>query len=229
MTEAIVFDKDGTLFDFRGTWETWAERMLDALSDGDRALRGVAAEAIGFDSDIGFHPSSVVIAGTSREVAAVLAAATGRGVGELEALANRIAETTPQAQVPGLAATLADLAGRHVLGLVTNDGEAAARAHLGSVGIIGHFAFVAGYDSGFGAKPDPGPLLAFSRATGTTPERTLMVGDSRHDLAAGRAAGMSTVAVLTGIAGAGELADLADAVLPDISHLPAWIAARSPG
>jgi len=34
---------------------------------------------------------------------------------------------------------------------------------------------------------------------------------------------MRTVAVLTGLAGADELAPLADAVLPDVSHLPAWI------
>ena len=54
-----------------------------------------------------------------------------------------------------------------------------------------------------------------------------MVGDSRHDLAAGRAAGLTTVAVLTGVAVAEDLADLADAILPDISHLPGWIASRS--
>ena len=65
--------------------------------------------------------------------------------------------------------------------------------------------------------------LAFLRQTGLDPRRTAMVGDSRHDLQAGRAAGMRTVAVLTGIAKAPELAPLADVVLPDIGHLGAWI------
>jgi phosphoglycolate phosphatase len=55
-----------------------------------------------------------------------------------------------------------------------------------------------------------------------------MVGDSRHDLIAGRAAGMPVVAVLTGVAGADELAPVADAVLPDIGHLPDWIVDRAP-
>ena len=55
-----------------------------------------------------------------------------------------------------------------------------------------------------------------------------MVGDSRHDLIAGKAAGMPVVAVLTGVAEAGELAPVADAVLPDIGHRPDWIAARTP-
>jgi phosphoglycolate phosphatase len=224
MTEAIVFDKDGTLFDFRATWTVWAETMLDELAGGDAAQRSAVAEAMGFQPGVGFLPTSVVIAGTSGEVGAALASATNRTARELEALANRVAEATPQVQVPGLVETLAALAERHLLGLVTNDGETAARTHLSGVGIAQHFVFVAGYDSGYGAKPAPGPLLAFSKATGTRPDRTLMVGDSRHDLAAGRAAGMTTVAVLTGVAVAEDLADLADAILPDISHLPGWIA-----
>lgn len=227
MIDAIIFDKDGTLFDFRATWSVWAERMLDEISAGDAGRRLAAAEAMGFVEGAGFLASSVVIAGTSREVGAALSAGTGLPTAELERLANRIAETTPQAEVPGLGDTLRLLAGRHVLGLVTNDGEVAARAHLATVGVAQYFAFVAGYDSGHGAKPDPGPLLAFSAATGTRPERTLMVGDSRHDLVAGRAAGMTTVAVLTGVAQAPDLADVADAVLRDISLLPGWIEAAS--
>jgi phosphoglycolate phosphatase len=38
---------------------------------------------------------------------------------------------------------------------------------------------------------------------------------------------MRTVAVLTGLAEAAELAPLANAVLPDVSHLPAWISAQN--
>ena len=55
-----------------------------------------------------------------------------------------------------------------------------------------------------------------------------MVGDSTHDLHAGRAAGMTTIGVLTGPATEETLAPFADAVLPDISHLPAWLNARDP-
>ena len=61
---------------------------------------------------------------------------------------------------------------------------------------------------------------------GLDPAQIVMVGDSRHDLVAGRAAGMACVAVLTGMADQATLAPYADAVLPDITALPAWIAAR---
>jgi phosphoglycolate phosphatase len=50
-----------------------------------------------------------------------------------------------------------------------------------------------------------------------------MVGDSKHDLDAGRAAGMKAVAVLTGIATRADLAPHADVVLADITGLAGWI------
>ncbi|MEH6752099.1 MAG: HAD hydrolase-like protein, partial [Paracoccaceae bacterium] len=53
----------------------------------------------------------------------------------------------------------------------------------------------------------------------------VMVGDSHHDLLAGRRAGMQTLGVLTGTALAADLAPMADAVLPDIGHIPAWLVA----
>jgi phosphoglycolate phosphatase len=62
--------------------------------------------------------------------------------------------------------------------------------------------------------------LAFAAHLGCAPETVLMVGDSLHDLKAGRAAGMRTAAVLTGVAAAADLAPFADVVLPDIGHLP---------
>jgi len=112
------------------------------------------------------------------------------------------------------------------LGVMTNDTEYSARAQLGIAGVLDRFDFIAGFDSGFGAKPAPDPLLAFCDAVGVAPARTAMVGDSTHDLIAGRAAGMATLGVLTGMAGAEELAPHADAVLPDIGHIPDWLAAR---
>jgi phosphoglycolate phosphatase len=50
-----------------------------------------------------------------------------------------------------------------------------------------------------------------------------MIGDSLHDLHAGRAAGMAVMGVLTGPATEAELAPHADVVLPSIAALPAWL------
>ena len=112
------------------------------------------------------------------------------------------------------------------LGVATNDSEVPARAHLGAAGITDLFDFIAGYDSGHGGKPAPGQLLAFAKAVGLEPAQIAMVGDSTHDLHAGRAAGMRTIAVLTGTAVTAQLAPFADVVLADIGEIPAWLAAQ---
>ena len=225
--EAIVFDKDGTLFDFAATWEAWARAFLLRVTGDDRDLAQAIGAEIGFDLEAGrFARDSVVIAGTPAEVAEALRGYfPGHSPGELIDLLNEEAERAPQAEAVPLAPYLSDLRARGLrLGVATNDAETPARVHLEAAGVLELFDFVAGFDSGFGAKPGPGPLLAFATHVEADPARVVMVGDSTHDLAAGRAAGMQTVGVLTGLAARETLAPLADAVLPDIGHLPAWLA-----
>ena len=224
MIDGIVFDKDGTLFDFRRTWGGWAESLLREIARDDAQARQMGA-AIGYDLDAGFAPDSPVIAGTPNEIAEfLLPHLPGVEPAALVARMNLLAAQAPLAEVQPLVPLLSGLRERGLrLGLATNDAEAPARAHLGGFGLTGLFDFVAGSDSGHGAKPEPGQLLAFARAMGLDPSRVVMVGDSRHDLMAGRAAGMRTVAVLTGVAEAPVLAPLADVVLPDIGGLPGWL------
>ncbi len=224
--EAIVFDKDGTLFDFAATWEAWARSFLLRITNDDHDHAGHLGHQIGFDfARERFFADSVVIAGTPSEVASIL----GEHVphipqARLVDVLNEEAAAAPQAEAVPLQALLQDLRELGLtLGVATNDAEAPARAHLAQAGVTDHFAFIAGCDSGHGAKPGPGQLHAFCQSTGVAPERSVMVGDSTHDLFAGRAAGMATVAVLTGMADTDDLAPYADAVLPDIGHLPAWL------
>ena len=225
--DAILFDKDGTLFDFGLTWNAWAGTFIDDLSGGDPARAAALALAAGFDRATGsFLAHSPFIAGTNRQGAQCLAAVLpGHSVEDIEHHLMISAADAPLSPAVPLVAFLDDLAGRGLmLGVMTNDTEYGARAHLGAAKVLDHFDFIAGFDSGHGVKPDPGPLLAFCRAVGVAPARAAMVGDSTHDLVAGRAAGMITIGVLTGMAGVAELAPLADVVLPDIGHIPAWLA-----
>ncbi len=221
--QAIIFDKDGTLFDFQATWGRVMLKLLEQVAPG--GLRDTAAQALGVDARSGaFARESVVIAGTTQDVAAVLASVTGKSAEEVALALDAIGTAAAQVPAVDLARCLGELRCGYRLGVVTNDSEAPARAHLEAAGIAGLFEFVAGYDSGFGAKPAPGQLLAFAEATGVAPDATVMVGDSLHDLEAGRRAGMATVGVLTGIATEADLSGHADVVLPDIGHLAAWLA-----
>lgn len=232
--EAILFDKDGTLFDFQASWGAWARDLLWELAEGEAALADRLAQAISYSFDPlqegargtgRFAPQSPVIAGTVEEVADLLLPHLPWAEREaLVARMNLAAATVPLAPAVQLRPLLEELRGRGLrIGLATNDAEAPARAHLRAAGVLDLFDFVAGYDSGHGAKPEAGQLLAFARAVGIRPARVVMVGDSRHDLHAGRAAGMQVMAVLSGPARAEDLAPEADVVLPDIGAIPGWL------
>ncbi|HBH00044.1 MAG TPA: phosphatase [Rhodobacteraceae bacterium] len=226
MIRGIIFDKDGTLFDFQASWADWTARLLDRYARGDAEGLQALAARIGFDPvSRRFQPGSVVIAGTPQDMAAaLLPAVPGATARDLIADMIETAEDARLVPVADLRPILVGLRDRGLtLGLATNDAEASARAHLRDHGVADLFTFVAGYDSGYGGKPDPGQLRGFLRAAGFAPEEVLMVGDSRHDLAAARAAGLHAVGVLTGVAQMAELAPLADAVLPGIAGLAAWL------
>jgi phosphoglycolate phosphatase len=229
MIDGLLFDKDGTLFDFRISWGRWAAGFLaDMARDAAHADR--LGRAIGFDAaTLTFAPDSPVIAATAADIAAALAPELdGITVAELTDRIDATAGAAPMSEAVPLRPLLSTLRARGLrLGVATNDSEAPARQHLAAHGITDCFDFISGYDSGHGAKPGPGMCLAFAHGLGLQPARVAMVGDSRHDLQAGRAAGMRTVAVLTGIAKAPELADLADVILPDIGALPGWLDAQA--
>lgn len=224
--DGILFDKDGTLFDFNATWVAWVEALIGRWGGDDTDLRRKLAAAVGFDLRArAFLQSSVVIAGTPEDVAGALAPVLNRPAETLVGLLNSEAAHAPMAEAVPLLPLLTRFRAQGLkLGVATNDAEAPARAHLDAVGVTSLFDFIAGSDSGHGGKPAPGMCLGFATATGLAPARVVMVGDSTHDLHAGRAAGMQTVGVLTGLAGAEVLAPLADVILPDIGALPTWLA-----
>ncbi len=225
MIDGLLFDKDGTLFDFRISWGGWAQGFLNRVADDPAHARRLG-RTIGFDIDSGeFAPDSPVIAATAADIAAALAPELlGVTVAELTDRIDASAGQAPMSEAVPLRPLLTALRAKGLrLGVATNDSEAPARQHLANHGITDCFDFISGYDSGHGAKPGPGMCLAFASQTGLHPSRVAMVGDSRHDLQAGRAAGMRTVAVLTGIAKREELAPFADVVLTDIGAIPDWL------
>ncbi|PYF09796.1 phosphoglycolate phosphatase [Rhodobacter viridis] len=224
---AILFDKDGTLFDFDATWGAWARDVTFDLAEGDAELAGRLARAIGYNLAAGhFERHSPVIAGTVAEVAELIAPhLPGRSIAALVRDLDAAACRAPQVAAVDLTCCLGGLKAAGLrLGVATNDSESSARAQLEREGVHGFFDFIAGYDSGFGGKPEPGQLLAFAQAVGVLPAQVAMVGDSLHDMAAARAAGMRAVAVLTGPAVAETLAPAADVVLPTIDGLADWLA-----
>lgn len=84
------------------------------------------------------------------------------------------------------------------LGVVTSKLRASARRGLAICGLEGIFPVVIGADDVDRHKPDPTPVLRALEELGVEASETIFIGDSPHDLAAGRAAGVSTGAALWG-------------------------------
>jgi phosphoglycolate phosphatase len=188
---AIIFDLDGTLIDT-------APDLLHATNH-IMARHGVAAvsadvirEAVGL--------------GARHMIEAALASRGKRlGPEEInvyirEFLAyygrNIAVDSQP---FPGLAEALLALKRRGaVLGVCTNKREALARQLLAELGLDGCFGAVLGGDSLPVRKPHPGHVLAAIKAVGGRPEVAVMVGDSRADVEAAKAASVPVIAVSFG-------------------------------
>ena len=99
----------------------------------------------------------------------------------------------------GVAETLALLRERgHPMGVVTSKGNAMMDRGLQFIGADNFMSVTVGYDSCNRHKPDPYPVSLAVEKLGYTPEEAVFVGDSPHDIQAGNAAGVVTVAALWG-------------------------------
>jgi len=92
------------------------------------------------------------------------------------------------------------------LGVVTSKNREGTLRGLRLVGLAGYFEVLVCADDVTRPKPDREPVDKAVSLLGGSPIGTIFVGDSVHDLHAGRAAGVSTGAVLWGPFGRPDLA-----------------------
>jgi phosphoglycolate phosphatase len=175
----IVFDLDGTLVDSAQDLADAANALLDAYGRPSLPVPTV----IGMVGD------------GARELVRRLLAAVHLDVALDEALASylalyaeRLLNTTRP--YDGMIATLEALAPVARLAILTNKpGEATSRL-LEGLGLARYFAEVISGDGPLPRKPDPAGLRALMQHAPAGADDTLMVGDSRADLHAARAAGV---------------------------------------
>lgn len=181
---AVLFDLDGTLADtvelilrsFRHTMRT----HLGTSPPDERFLEGIGT------------PLPVQIATFARDDAE-----------RKEMLATYVAFQRESHDrmvrpFPGAGSVVAELRRRGVaVGLVTSKASGIARRTMRVCDLLDRFDCVVCGDEVERGKPDPEPVIRAMRALGTCdePDRVVFVGDSPHDLRAGRAAGTRTAAV----------------------------------
>ncbi len=223
--KALLFDRDGTLTDFDRTWGPALAHTMWALADHDPVKAARIAEVSMFDlAGERFMGPSVLKTQAPADYAPMWAKAVGSVCSDafLQRVNLLLQEKCDVAVTafPGVVETLHHIhASGLPIGIATNGTEASARRQMEVLKVDHLFTFWAGYDSGFGRKPEPGQLRAFANHVGLAPEEIAMVGDSFHDLHAAAAAGFIKVAVPTGAVGANELSDHADIMLSAFSDI----------
>ncbi|WP_020117621.1 HAD family hydrolase [Streptomyces canus] len=202
--EALLFDNDGTLVSslesVHRCWTRWAAEF------------GITAEAF---AQVELHGRPAVEIAADLLPADVVPRALAR-IEELEV------EDVPNGGVhllPGTAAFLDSLPADR-WAVVTSATRRLAEARLEAVGILPKTLVAA--DDVTRGKPDPEPYLLAARELGVDPSRCVVFEDAPAGLRAGRAAGMTTVA-LTTTHQAHELH--ADLVVENLSALSALVTA----
>lgn len=225
--KGVLFDKDGTLIDFHATWMPVYRRAVSIVTQaaGRHGLEGYLLKLGGYDAETDCcFPDSLLASGTTPGIAALWAEATGLDEGWLrQKLEQMFNSDAPAFAVPvkGLHAVLGRLEARGLaLGVATMDSRVSADATLSRLGVVDHFSFVCGYDSGHGQKPERGMVDAFCARAGLSSAEIVLVGDTPHDLEMGRAASVGKiVGVLTGSSTAEQLESRCDAVISGVEYL----------
>jgi phosphoglycolate phosphatase len=229
MIEAILFDKDGTLFDFYRTWGAVTEEAALLATRGDAARAADLMLKSGKDPATGrYHPGSTIASGSNREIVQVWAELLGRT--DVDALYDTVQahflKRQPEVMHPvvdfnSFFARLRDRG--YKLGIATMDSEVAAHQAMDKFGVKQSLDFICGFDTGHGVKPGGGMVEAFSRMLGLPASAIAVVGDSPHDMHMARAgkAGRA-IGVLTGVSPKEALLDAgAHVVLESIADLEA--------
>ena len=231
MIAAILFDKDGTLYDFYHTWGVLTEQAALFVAGGDAERAKFLMENSGKDPATGkYAPSSPIAAGSNREIVEVWCGLIQRA--DVDTVYEHVSHMFLEHQRNGADPVLdldlffGRLRTRGLrLGVATMDSEKAARTAMLRAKAAHHLDFICGYDTGHGVKPLGGMVEAFARSVGVAVPHLAVVGDSPHDMHMARAgkAGRA-IGVLTGVSPREALLEAgAHAVIDSIAELESVI------
>lgn len=220
--QAILFDKDGTLFQFMMLWGNWADSVLNRLEEKLRLIgdgfTGSKAAVFGTQHDsqgriIGYDLEGPLAMATVEETNGILAwQLYAAGVPWNEALVEAIEisknamldvkENKPVIPMPGLLDFLQKCQATSIrLGIVTSDETSSTIEQLGWAKISHYFQVIIGRDQVSLGKPHPEMVERASHILGIEPQHIVVIGDTNADMQMAKQAG---VKLAIGISSSGE-------------------------
>ncbi len=231
----VVFDKDGTLFDFHASWRPIFLEAVDRLLSqfSNRAeMQAELFRSLGYSAADGTFSEEGPFA-TATSDATIHAAATviqqfsGPAPWyECEQLVRRtfasiLVNSTDYLPVIGLVSFFSSLHENGVrIAVITSDDSAPTEAALAKFRLSRFVDYIGCGDSPNRHKPAPDQLLAAAKLLDVSLTQTVVVGDSAADLRMARSAGAGlAVGVLTGVGSRKTLSPLADLILDSIAEI----------
>lgn len=204
--DGILFDKDGTLVDFRSLWLDWADKLITTITS---KLNKKAEERENLAHTIGvslnertWDPKGPLCIGSNNDLNAIISLYLyqqgmpwNEAVTFVAAIQDTIAKDAKWEQslelVSGLGKFLSKSEECFIkLGVVTADDHNQAMKHLQALNIDRYFSSVIGHDQVEQGKPFPDMVEKACLELRLQPERTLMIGDSNGDMMLGKNSGM---------------------------------------
>ena len=193
--DAAIVDLDGTMVDTLGDFVAALRLMLEELD-----LPGITAETV--EPMVGKGSEHLIGSVLDHVLAPTMAVRTASLFDRASVCFQyhyRLVNGKQSAVFPGVREGLELFRSRGLrLACITNKPTDFARPLLAAKGLDGFFEVVFGGDAFERKKPDPMPLVKTCEYLGTSPARTLMLGDSSNDARAARAAGCPVVLVTYG-------------------------------
>ena len=209
--ELIVFDWDGTLMDSAAVITA---SLRAACRDLDLAVPSEAQAR--YVIGLGLHDAM------SHILPGVDASLFPRVAERYREHFLRLDSTTTL--FPGAAEIIQDLhASGFLLGVATGKSRRGLDRALAATGLNQFFHATRCADEGH-SKPDPGMLLGLIETLGADRTRTLMIGDTTHDMAMARAAGVPRLGITHGAHASSALLEYAPlACVDDFPSLRQWL------
>jgi|SRR5690625_3579643 len=203
--DGILFDKDGTLLDFRSLWVNWAQEFITRIISAAKLTeieRGRLSQSIGFQYDLKrWDPTGPLCIGSLNDLISILSLQlyqNGFGWDEALAIVTDAHDDTDQKNdwkdsikaVSGLRQLLAKAKACSLkLGVVTSDNHSQAIKHLKALEIDLYFKSVIGHDQVERGKPYPDMVEKACEHLDLKPKHALIIGDSNGDMVLGKKSG----------------------------------------
>ena len=235
--KGIIFDKDGTLFDYYTVWSPVLKESMDLALEklnrkGDEELKKRILRLMGI-GDTNVHPDGLIFKSNNlsmfisifffslRNRISYRKLIRGFKEGYYDSkdlLKDSLAKIPPEDDVSHVFEILKE-AGYNI-GIVTSDNSESTKVCLEQLKIDRYVDFLSTYDDDLAKKPSPGSFKAFCSQFRLEPAEVAVVGDAPVDMRfAKRSKAGYAVAVLTGSNNVRHLSLSADIIYPNLHSI----------